>query len=203
MKEHRIFAAVYDRLMESAEKKTLARRRADLLGALNGRVLDVGAGTGANLAYFKSASSVVLAEPDAAMRARITPKLDQATVPIEVSDAPAEALPFPDCHFDAAVCALVLCTVPDPAAALAEIRRVLAPGGTLVVLEHVRGQGRFAKVQHGIAPVWTKLAAGCVLTRDTKTALEQAGFTLVRYEAFQDLPRIMPIAPMIQAVAVR
>lgn len=203
MKDHRIFAAFYDRIIASVEKKTLARRRAALLGGLTGRVLDVGAGTGVNLPYFQAASSVVLAEPDGAMRAKITPKLDQANVPIELSDAPAEAMPFSDAHFDAAVCTLVLCTVPDPAASLAEIRRVLKPGGTLIVLEHVRGQGRFAKVQHGIGPVWTKLAAGCVLTRDTKSTLEQAGFTLVEYEAFQDLPRIMPIAPMIQAVATR
>jgi ubiquinone/menaquinone biosynthesis C-methylase UbiE len=203
MKDHKLFAAMYDRVIASVEKKTLARRRASLLGGLTGRVLDVGAGTGVNLPYFASASLVVLAEPDGAMRAKITPKLQQARVPVELSDAPAEALPFPDGHFDAAVCTLVLCTVPDPAAALAEIRRVLAPGGTLVVLEHVRGAGRLAKVQQGIGPVWTKLAAGCVLTRDTKAALEQAGFTLVEYEAFQDLPRIMPIAPMIQAVATR
>ena len=203
MKDHRVFAACYDRIIASVEKKTLARRRAALLGGLTGRVLDVGAGTGVNLPYFKAASSVVMAEPDGAMRAKITPKLDQANVPVELSDAPAEAMPFPDGHFDAAVCTLVLCTVPDPDASLAEIRRVLKRGGTLIVLEHVRGEGRLGKVQHGIGPVWTKLAAGCVLTRDTKSTLEQAGFTLVEYEAFQDLPKIMPIAPMIQAVATR
>ena len=203
MKDHKIFAAFYDRIIASVEKKTLARRRAALLSGLTGRVLDVGAGTGVNLPYFKAADTVVLAEPDGAMRAKITPKLDQAQVPIELSDAPAEKMPFPDAHFDAAVCTLVLCTVPDPAASLAEIRRVLKPGGKLIVLEHVRGEGRFAKVQRGIGPVWTKLAAGCVLTRDTKSTLEQAGFTLVEYEPFQDLPKIMPIAPMIQAVATR
>jgi ubiquinone/menaquinone biosynthesis C-methylase UbiE len=203
MKDHKIFAAFYDRIIASVEKKTLARRRAALLSGLTGRVLDVGAGTGVNLPYFKAADTVVMAEPDGAMRAKITPKLEQAHVPIELSDAPAEKMPFPDAHFDAAVCTLVLCTVPDPAAALAEIRRVLKPGGTLIVLEHVRGEGRFAKVQRGIGPVWTKLAAGCVLTRDTKSTLEQAGFTLVDYEAFQDLSKLMPIAPMIQAVATR
>jgi ubiquinone/menaquinone biosynthesis C-methylase UbiE len=203
MKDHKIFAAFYDRIIASVEKKTLARRRAALLSGLTGRVLDVGAGTGVNLPYFKAADTVVMAEPDGAMRAKITPKLEQAHVPIELSDAPAEKMPFPDAHFDAAVCTLVLCTVPDPPAALAEIRRVLKPGGTLIVLEHVRGEGRFAKVQRGIGPVWTKLAAGCVLTRDTKSTLEQAGFTLVDYEAFQDLSKLMPIAPMIQAVATR
>ncbi len=203
MKEHKIFAAVYDRIIASVEKKALGARRAALLGGLKGRVLDVGAGTGVNLPYFKAAESVVLAEPDGAMRAKINAKLGSASVPIEISDAPAEQMPFPDGHFDAAVCTLVLCTVPDPEASLAEIRRVLKPGGTLVLLEHVGGSGGVAKVQRALGPVWTRCAAGCVLTRDTRASVEQAGFTVDEFESFEVRPRIFPITPIIQAVATR
>lgn len=202
MREHRIFAAGYDLMLRGIEKKSLGRRRAGLLGDLSGRVLDIGAGTGANLPYYRAAAQVVMAEPDGAMRAKIPPKLAQAHVPIELSDASAEGLPFADGSFDAAVCTLVLCTVPDPAAALAEIRRVLAPGGTLVLLEHVLAPDGLARWQRRIQPGWYHLAAGCHLDRDTAAAVEHAGFTFSSLEHLRELPRWMPISPMIQAVAV-
>lgn len=203
MKDHRIFAAGYDLMLRSIEKRCLGRRRQELLENLGGRVLDVGAGTGVNLAHFRTAEHVTLAEPDGAMRSKMAAKLGTAQVPVELSDAPAEAMPFPDASFDAVVCTLVLCTVDDPAKALAEIHRVLVPGGTLVVLEHVRATTGLARWQHRIGPVWTKLAAGCVLTRDTAGAVEAAGFTLTSLENFRELPRWMPISPMIQATATR
>jgi len=205
MKEHKIFAASYDRIIASIEKKVLARRRAALLGGLTGRVLDVGAGTGVNIPYFKSASSVVFAEPDGAMRTKMDPKLGKATVPVEISGAPAEKLPWPDASFDAAVCTLVLCTVEDPEQALSEIHRVLKPGGTLIVLEHVEADPdtKLHKWQRRIGPVWTKMAAGCVLTRDTATAVEKAGFTFSSLERFRELYGFMPISPMIQGVATK
>ncbi|HVE26133.1 MAG TPA: methyltransferase domain-containing protein [Sporichthya sp.] len=205
MKEHKIFAASYDRIIASIEKKVLARRRAALLGGLTGRVLDVGAGTGVNIPYFKSASSVVFAEPDGAMRAKMDPKLGKATVPVEISGAPAEKLPWPDASFDAAVCTLVLCTVEDPEQALSEIHRVLKPGGTLIVLEHVEADPdtKLHKWQRRIGPVWTKMAAGCVLNRDTATAVEKAGFTFSSLERFRELYGFMPISPMIQGVATK
>ena len=205
MKEHKIFAACYDRMLASIEKKVLGRRRAELLGGLTGRVHDVGAGTGVNIPYFTAASTVVLAEPDGAMRSKMDAKIGKASVPVETSGAPAEKLPFPDESFDAAVCTLVLCTVPDPEQALSEIHRVLRPGGTLVVLEHVEapGEAKLHRWQHRIGRVWTKMAAGCVLTRDTATTVEKAGFTFSSLERFRELPGVMPISPMIQGVATK
>lgn len=205
MKEHKIFAACYDRMLASIEKKVLGRRREALLAGLTGRVLDVGAGTGVNIPFYKSASTVVLAEPDGAMRAKMDAKLGKASVPVETSGAPAEKLPFPDESFDAAVCTLVLCTVQNPEQALSEIHRVLRPGGTLVVLEHVEApdDAKLHKWQHRIGPVWTKLAAGCVLTRDTATTVEKAGFTFSALENLRELPKWMPISPMIQGVATK
>ncbi|MBA3743764.1 methyltransferase domain-containing protein [Sporichthya sp.] len=205
MKEHKIFAACYDRMLASIEKKVLGRRREALLAGLTGRVLDVGAGTGVNIPFFKSASTVVLAEPDGAMRAKMDAKIPKASVPVETSGAPAEKLPFPDASFDAAVCTLVLCTVQNPEQALSEIHRVLKPGGTLVVLEHVEApdEAKLHRWQHRIGPVWTKVAAGCVLTRDTATTVEKAGFTFSSLENLRELPGWMPISPMIQGVATR
>jgi ubiquinone/menaquinone biosynthesis C-methylase UbiE len=205
MKEHKVFAAFYDKMLASIEKKVLGRRREALLAGLTGRVLDVGAGTGVNIPYFKSAATVVLAEPDGAMRAKMDAKLSKASVPVETSGAPAEKLPFPDESFDAAVCTLVLCTVANPEQALSEIHRVLRPGGTLVVLEHVEApeDAKLHKWQRRIGPVWTKMAAGCVLTRDTASTVEKAGFTFSSLENLRELPNWMPISPMIQGVATK
>ncbi len=119
MKEHRIFAACYDLMLSVMERNWLGRRRHELLETLTGRVLDIGAGTGANLTYYRDAAEVTFAEPDGAMRSRLAAKLGTATVPTRLSDAPAEDLPFADGSFDVVVSTLVLCTVEDPDRALA------------------------------------------------------------------------------------
>ena len=119
----------------------LGARRARLLADLAGQVLDGGAGTGANLPYLHSASGVVAAEPDPAMRRQIAANLAGAPVPAEFTGDVAEALHQPDASFGAVVLTQVLCTVGDPDRALGEARRVLRPGGRLIVLEHVRGSG--------------------------------------------------------------
>ena len=202
MRAHRIFAAVYDTMNRPLERQVLAERRSRLVSGLRGRVLDVGAGTGANLAHFRAASAVVAAEPDPAMRARLAGKLGGASVPVEVSAAAAESLPFPAGSFDAVVCTLVLCTIADPERALAEARRVLTPGGRLVVLEHVRGTGALARWQDRVCPIWTRVAAGCHPNRDTRSAIEQAGFTVEQAETFDPLPRLVPARPWLYATAV-
>jgi ubiquinone/menaquinone biosynthesis C-methylase UbiE len=191
--EHRVFAALYDRMTGPLEQGVLGERRAGLLADLAGEVLDVGAGTGANLPYLRSASRVVAAEPDPAMRRRIAAKL--------AGDA-AEALQQPDASFDAVVFTQVLCTVTDPDRALAEARRVLRPGGQLIVLEHVRGTGSLARWQDRLTPLWSRLIPGCHLGRDTAAAVERAGFTIQSAELFDPFPRWVPARPMLQAIAV-
>jgi ubiquinone/menaquinone biosynthesis C-methylase UbiE len=198
---HRFFAAVYDRMTSPAEREFLGPRRERLLGGLTGEVLDVGAGTGANLPYLRRASRVAAAEPDPAMRRRLVAKTAAAEVPVDVDDSPAEALPYADASFDAVVFTVVLCTVTDPDRALAEARRVLRPGGRLIVLEHVRGDGRLARWQDRITPLWTRLAAGCHPGRDTRTAVERAGFSFVEVEEFQPMPRWIPVSPWLHGVA--
>ncbi len=199
--EHRLYAAVYDRMTAPLEQAVLGERRAGLLAALGGEVLDVGAGTGANFPYFRGARRVVAAEPDAAMRSRMTARLARAPVPVEVTSDAAEALSQAGASFDAVVFTLVLCTVTDPDRALAEARRVLRPDGRLIVLEHVRGTGGLARWQDRLTPLWSRLNPGCHLGRDTAAAIERAGFTIQRSELFDPFPRWVPARPLLQATA--
>lgn len=198
---HRVFAAVYDRMSQPLERKLLGPRRQELLAGLTGDVLEVGAGTGANLPHYRRAIRVVLTEPDPAMRKRLAARLGEAEVPVELADASAESLPYPSGRFDAVVATLVLCTVPDLDRALAEARRVLRSDGRLVVLEHVRGQGALAQWQDRLTPLWSRLAAGCQPNRDTCAAIERAGFGFERVEESQPLPRWVLTSPLLEAVA--
>jgi ubiquinone/menaquinone biosynthesis C-methylase UbiE len=135
------------------------------------------------------------------MREKLRPKLAQARVPVEVSEAGAETLPFPDASFDTVVSTLVLCTVPDRDAALAEIRRVLRPGGRLLFIEHVRAEGRAARWQDRVDPVWRRIFAGCHPNRDTVAAIRAAGFEIERLEDFEPPVPLSGLTPHVQGVA--
>lgn len=182
----RAFAGVYDRIMAPVEARTLGELRSQLLAGMSGAVVDVGAGTGANLAHLPDAvRSVTLAEPSPEMAAKLRDRVhthlgDAAARGVDrdvtVFEAPAEELPLPDASVDHAIVTLVLCTVDDPTRAIAELRRVLKPGGTVAVLEHVHADGWSGRVASVIEPVWTVAARGCKLTRDTRQALADGGF---------------------------
>ena len=183
----RLFAAVYERMIAASEEACVADWRHALLSTLEGEVLELGAGTGLNVAHYPaSVTRLVLTEPDRHMRRRLTTRLAEhfptpAPARVEVVDAVADKLPFDDGSFDAVVSTLVLCSVPDQQRALAEVRRVLRPGGHLVFLEHVAAvdkPDRF-KWQRRIEPVWRRLADGCHLTRETLDSIEAAGFDVV------------------------
>lgn len=210
--EHRLFAALYDRLNGAMERGWMGERRSRLLaggaglageaGAW-GEVLEIGGGTGANLPHYRGAVRVTVSEPDPFMRAKLRPKLPGARVPVEVSAAGAESLPFPDASFDAVVSTLVLCTVPDQRAALAEIRRVLRPGGRLLFIEHVRAEGRTARWQDRIEPVWRRLLAGCHPNRDTVAAIRAAGFEVEVLERFEPPVPLSGLTPHVQGAATK
>jgi ubiquinone/menaquinone biosynthesis C-methylase UbiE len=198
---HPIFAALYDQKSASAERRWMGERRRRLLAGARGAVLEIGGGTGANLAHYRNVDRVTIAEPDPFMRNRIGPKLDEARVPVEVSAAGAEALPYPDGSFDTVVSTLVLCTVPDQEAALDEVRRVLRPGGRLLFIEHVRAAGSAARWQDRLEPLWRRLLAGCHPNRDTVTAIEEAGFEIETFESFYPPDPLSSLTPHVQGSA--
>jgi ubiquinone/menaquinone biosynthesis C-methylase UbiE len=167
---------LYDFAGRRAEKGELGERRHELVGSLEGDVLEVGAGTGLNLPHYERASRVVAVEPDASMASRLRMRAPEAAVPVEIVAGTAESLPFEDERFDTAVITFVLCSVDNPRAALAEVRRVLRPGGRLVLLEHVRGDGRLAHWQDRCTPLHRRVAGNCHLNRETRSEVAAAGF---------------------------
>ena len=185
MRGHRLFAATYDWLNQSSERGMLGTYRALIAGEATGRVLEIGAGTGANFRFYDPTrvDKVVATEPDPYMLKRAQKRAAGARLPVEVQQYAAERLPFPDASFDTLVATLVLCTVDDPARALAEMRRVLVGGGTLRLIEHVRAPDGFAaKVQDVLTPLWRRVGAGCCLNRRTASAIAAAGFEFLQIE---------------------
>ena len=174
-----IFARAYDRLSEPMERKGLAEHRRQLLGGLSGAVLEIGAGTGRNLAFYPDAvTSVTVTEPSPPMVSRLRAQVEQTRPDTVVVEAPAENLPFDDASFDAVVTTLVLCSVTDLDAAARQLRRVVRPDGQLVVIEHVATKGGPSLPQRVWDPVQHVVGRNCHVTRDVRTALERAGFDL-------------------------
>jgi ubiquinone/menaquinone biosynthesis C-methylase UbiE len=196
-------------VMRRHEPEEQVGHRREVLAGLSGRVIDVGAGDGANFRYFPEAVREVIAiEPEPYLRERAIRSAQEAPVPIRVIDAVADRLPFEDESVDAAVVCLVLCSVPDQAAALGELHRVLRPGGDLRFYEHVIARNRrLARVQRFLerTGIWPRLAGGCHPARDTTAAIEAAGFRLVhsRRMAVKPCRLLVPVAPHVLGVARR
>jgi ubiquinone/menaquinone biosynthesis C-methylase UbiE len=198
---HPIFAALYDRMAASAERRWMGERRRRLLTGARGAVLEIGGGTGANLPHYRDVDRVTVAEPDTFMRKRLGRKLADVRVSVEVSEAGAEALPFPDTSFDTVVSTLVLCTVPDQEAVLGEVRRVLRPGGRLLFIEHVRAEASTARWQDRLERPWGWLFAGCHPNRETVAVIEEAGFEIEAFESFLPPDPLSFLLPCVQGSA--
>lgn len=183
------------------ERLGLDRSRERLVAGLRGTVVEVGAGSGVTFAHYPpGVERVVAVEPDSHLRAHARERAARASVPVEVVDGVAEALPLADGEADAVVFGLVLCTVPDVPAALAEARRVLGADGELRLLEHVRPAGALGRVTDLIAPAWGVVGGGCRPNQDTAALLAGAGFDVsaLRTRAF---PPVVPIMPMLTGSA--
>jgi SAM-dependent methyltransferase len=199
-----IFAAIYDRVMAKTEKAGLAGRRQGLLGDVSGRVLEIGGGTGANLRHYgDGVTELTVVEPEPAMARRLARKARAGGRRVELVHAFAEELPFADGHFDAAVSTLVLCTVDDQRRALAELRRVLKPGGRLLFIEHVRSEAPgVARWQDRLNRLNRAVAGGCNCNRLTLDAIRSAGFTVTEVER-GELEKAPPfVRPLVVGAAV-
>lgn len=220
----RLFASCYDRALKASEENGLGDLRRALLTAARGRVVEIGAGTGVNLdLYGEEVEDLTLVEPDPHMGAKLRERLAGRAVgpdpspsnagdmtaagpappPARLVSAPAEAIPFPDGAFDTAVATLVLCTVPDPVAAIAELARVLKPAGRLLFIEHVRSASRgSARWQDRFEKPWRFMADGCHCNRDTEANLRASSFQIESIE-HGILPKSLPIVrPLIHGTAV-
>ena len=172
----------------------MRHNRRALLAQASGRVLEIGAGTGLNLEHYPAAlHELVLAEPEPAMRERLTRRVDRGGRQAVVIDAPAEAIPFAAASFDTVVCTLVLCTVTAPDRALGEIARVLRPGGRLLFIEHVRAESpTLAYLQDRLLEPWRRFAGGCRCNRATVELMRACGFQVdARQSAWRAMPRIV------------
>lgn len=170
--EHPIFARLYDPIMQYAEQTILREHREFLAADLSGRVLDVGAGTGAMFPYLSDAVaadavSLVAIEPDPHMRTRASERAKELNLDVQLDDVSAENLPYDDSSFDVVIASFVFCTIPDVDSALSEIARVLEPGGEFRFVEHVRAAGLAGSVQDLIAPCWYTVGGGCHPNRET------------------------------------
>lgn len=176
----RCMPLVYDPFLSLGELRGMRRLRAEVVGRARGRVLELGAGTGLNVRHFASAQEIVLTEPDPAMVRRLQRRLRNSSIPGKVVAASAEQLPFGDDSFDTVVATLAFCTIPDPLRALEETRRVLAPDGRLLFIEHVRAEAgsTLQAWQNRLYRPWRAFAYGCRCNQDTLGLLATAGLRI-------------------------
>jgi len=192
---YRFGQPIFDRLFYN-------RYRRAAVAHATGRLLMVGLGPGTDLKFVPPAvTSIAAVEPVAAFRRMASRLALRHGIAADIVDGTGESIPFPDNSFDSVHIGLVLCSVDDVAATLSEIRRVLAPGGRLVVLEHVRGEGAMGRFQDLIAKPWSRLASGCEPNRRTVDAIAAAGFDT---SLLRSIPRTLvppPCTPHLQGFA--
>ncbi|MBT3501130.1 MAG: class I SAM-dependent methyltransferase [Candidatus Marinimicrobia bacterium] len=200
-------ALFYDSFMAKTEKACLTEWRGNLLKQVYGNVLEIGAGTGANIQFYpKNGTRLTLSEPDKNMRNQLVEKIKNDGLDyIEVTHDSIENIDAENSSFDFVVSSLVCCSVPNLELALEEVRRILKPNGSFIFLEHVgaeKSTGR-RRWQNGITPVWRKIAGNCHLNRDTESAISHAGFTFKEIKR-ESMRKALPILrPTIRGIAVK
>jgi SAM-dependent methyltransferase len=204
---HPIAARLIESTLRKAEGRGQAEHRRRLLAGLSGRVVELGAGGGINFVYYPdTVTEVVAVEPEAYLRKLAEEAAAKAPVPVRVVDGLSGGLPLEEGSSDAGVACLVLCSVPDQERALADLARVIRPGGELRFYEHVisdrRLEASFQRLQD--ATIWPLIAGGCHKGRDTGPMIERAGFRIERCERFPFSPAPwLPPDPHILGVARR
>ncbi len=202
---HPRFAKVYPGVAERADRRGAAGHRRRLLEGLTGRVVEVGCGNGRNFAHYpQGVTEVVAIEPEPTLRALAAEAARGAPVAVKVIAGYADALPFADGELDAGVVSLVLCSVPDQERALAELARVVRPGGELRFYEHVIPRAQPKRSLFSLADrtgLWPAVAAGCHLARDTGAAIAAAGFAIEDCEPIEF--RAAPLEPRLSYILGR
>ena len=206
--ENPLFVRLYRRMRVTAAKRGEDDHRRRTLAGLSGRVLELGVGDGTNFAlYPPQVTEIVAIEPEPRMRALAEEAARQVDLEVRVIDALADDLPLEGGSVDAAVASLVLCTVPDQAVALAELARVVRPGGELRFYEHVHAHRQPLRMFLTVADrsgIWPAIAGGCHPTRETAEAIEAAGFAIERCERFPFSPTpLLPRLPYLVGTARR
>ncbi len=179
---------VVPRLVDLAMRhQALLPCRERIIGAAEGRVLEIGVGSGLNLPlYGPGARSVIAVEPSPKLVRLAARRIPTARAPVELIEGSAEALPLPDASVDTVVTTWTLCSIPDVARALVEVRRVLRPGGSLLFIEHGRApEPSIMRWQDRLDPLWSRIAGGCHLNRPIDRLLREAGFHLDRLHNFR------------------
>jgi len=193
--ENRRFAQYYLRVSQKADRRGGLEHRRRMLAGLSGTVCEVGAGQGLNFAHYPAiVTRVVAVEPEPTLREHAIDAARRSTIPIDVLDGAADALPVPDGSCDAVVASLVLCSIPNQRSGLDEARRVLKPGGELRFYEHVRSaHTAVALLEDAITPLWSRMAGGCHPNRDTVAVIRAAGFDVIEADRFGFSPqRLVP-----------
>lgn len=200
-------AKYYDASMKKMERACLSRWRSELLSDINGDVLEIGSGTGANLPYYpQSIHRLVLSEPESHMRDLLRQHINQTPGgKCTAESSSADKLSFPDNSFDSVVSTLVLCSVDSPDTALHEIKRVLKPGGKLYFIEHVLAKDapHLIKWQRLVQPLWRYMCGNCHTARDTERHISDAGFTFETLEKLHASGAPSLVSPTIKGVAKR
>jgi ubiquinone/menaquinone biosynthesis C-methylase UbiE len=198
-----LFPYIYRLGMPLFDRLFYRRYRRQAMSNATGRLLLVGLGPGTDLLFLPPAVTAVAAvEPEAAMRRMASRLARRHGIAVDIVDGCGESIPFPDNSFDSVHVGLVLCSVDDVAATLGEIRRVLASGGRLVVLEHVRGDGVMGRFQDLIAKPWSRLASGCEPNRRTVDAIAAAGFDTGGLRSIRHTLVPPPCTPHLQGFAI-
>jgi SAM-dependent methyltransferase len=195
--------ATFFRLVDGYVHRRLGTRKALLFADLPRQVVELGPGTGANLKYFRPGTHLVAIEPNPHMHPALARAAAERGISLDIRAQGAEATGLPSASVDTVVCTLVLCTVPDPAAALAEVRRILRPGGRLLLLEHVAAPpGTFlAGLQRLLRRPWLWAFEGCDLDRHTAEAIRAAGFSDVELERYRLRSVFLPVNEQLAGTA--
>jgi SAM-dependent methyltransferase len=186
---------MFDRLLGPHKRR--------LFADLPDTVVELGSGVGANLRYLAPGSTLIAVEPNPAMHGRLRRAAERSGVQLQVQDAPAEDTRLPDASAEVVLSSLVLCSVGDPVRALAEVRRVLQPGGRFMFVEHVAAPAgsRLRRLQRAVRRPWAWCFEGCSCERDLGGALRSAGFASVEVEDYRLRSPFLPFNPQIAGVA--